>query len=328
MIILLLTVLVISITIIIIGLLLSPRFHESEPTRISYAGRAGRVGRVNRNVSARRASAALYGDGRRRPSFEYGYHSGISLADLMNVRNLFAPRPGEPTPWLGIALILLTLCITGVFLFRTFFASSALLVQQSWPDLAASKKPPVTASSSQPDFPGLIGASQSLVRLNQLDPAQYGSQQEYNLWAYSTCSAASMTEVINSYDSYYHMGRQYRITDILKVEASLNAITPQLGLLEPTGIDRTVARFNFQVTWLNNPSLDELIKVANSGRPIIVNFPPDRWSGGHLLVVRGGNSNYVYLADSSRLNMQSMARQTFLKYWAGFAAIMTPVGKK
>jgi ABC-type bacteriocin/lantibiotic exporter with double-glycine peptidase domain len=166
------------------------------------------------------------------------------------------------------------------------------------------------------------------MRINQLDASQYSSSQEYNLWAYSTCSTASMTEVINAYDSYYHMGRQYRITDILKVEASIHEITPDLGLLQPTGLDRTAARFNFQVTWLNNPSLDQLIKVAASGRPIIVNFPPDRWSGGHLLVVRGGNSKYVYLADSSRLNMQAMARPTFLKYWAGFAAVMTPINKK
>ena len=46
--------------------------------------------------------------------------------------------------------------------------------------------------------------------------------------------------------------------------------------------------------------------------------------GGHLLVVIGGNKDYVYLADSSRLNMRAMDRKTFLKYWVGFAVVATP----
>ncbi|HYU73715.1 MAG TPA: hypothetical protein VEL31_13630, partial [Ktedonobacteraceae bacterium] len=46
----------------------------------------------------------------------------------------------------------------------------------------------------------------------------------------------------------------------------------------------------------------------------------------HILVVRGGDSTYVYLADSSRLNMQAMLHATFTKYWAGFAVVVYPNG--
>ncbi|MBA2678003.1 MAG: glucosaminidase domain-containing protein, partial [Ktedonobacteraceae bacterium] len=67
-----------------------------------------------------------------------------------------------------------------------------------------------------------------------------------------------------------------------------------------------------------------LIQTANSGTPVIINFPPSRWAGGHFLVAIGGNANYVYLADSSRLNMRAMDHQTFLKYWAGLAVVVTP----
>ena len=67
-----------------------------------------------------------------------------------------------------------------------------------------------------------VNASQRLVRISQLDPNQYSSTGEYNTWAYSACSAASMTEVFNAY------GHHYRITDILKVEAQLGEITPAL----------------------------------------------------------------------------------------------------
>ena len=46
---------------------------------------------------------------------------------------------------------------------------------------------------------GQLNASQQLVRVSQLDPAQYSSSEEYNTWAYSACSAAAMTEVFNAY---------------------------------------------------------------------------------------------------------------------------------
>lgn len=164
----------------------------------------------------------------------------------------------------------------------------------------------------------LIGASKVLERISQLDPGQYSSPEEYKTWRDSTCSAAAMTEVINAY------GHHYRLTNILHVEARLGEITPALGLMEPVGIDRTVARFGFTTWWLTRPSLAQVIYVANHGRPVIVGFPPSRWAGGHLLIVIGGNSNYVYTADSSSLNMQIVTHRYFLQYWRGFAVVVRP----
>ena len=161
-------------------------------------------------------------------------------------------------------------------------------------------------------------ASQNLMRLSQLDPAQYNSTQEFQLWAYSACSTASMTEVFDSY------GRHYRITDVLKVESQIGEITPQLGLLEDIGIQRTATHFGFKTTWGHNLSLDQIIAVANSGKPVIVSFPPDRYAGGHLLVVTGGNSNIVKLADLSLWNRKVLSRAQFMNWWEGFYAIVTP----
>ena len=127
-----------------------------------------------------------------------------------------------------------------------------------------------------------------------------------------------MTEVINAY------GHHYRVTDILKVESQIGEITPELGLVEEVGIARTVARFGFKTAWGHNLSLDNVIDIANHGRPVIVGWPPDRYAGGHLLVVTGGNSNYVYLADSSSYNYHSLSRHKFLSWWEGFSAIVTP----
>jgi ABC-type bacteriocin/lantibiotic exporter with double-glycine peptidase domain len=156
------------------------------------------------------------------------------------------------------------------------------------------------------------------MRLGQLDPAQYGSTQQYNTWAYSACSSASMTEVMNAY------GHKYRITDILTVEARIHEITPELGLLEESGIQHTGEQFGFKTTWGHNLSLDQVIAAANHGTPVIVSFPPAKYAGGHILVVRGGNASTVYLADSSRLNWTQLTRARFMQLWGGFSAIMTP----
>jgi len=181
----------------------------------------------------------------------------------------------------------------------------------------ASSAPAATATAAA-DSPVLHGASLRLVRVGQVDPSEYNTQQEFNTWAYSACSAAAMTEVINAY------GYEFRVIDILKVESRLHEITPELGLLEDVGIARTVAQFGFKTSWGHNFTLDQVIAVANSGTPVIVSFPPDRYAGGHLLVVKGGSGNYVYLADSSLYNRLSLTRSDFMKWWGGFYAIVTP----
>jgi len=171
-------------------------------------------------------------------------------------------------------------------------------------------------------------ASQVLTRINQSDLNQYSSQAEHDTWWPSTCSTASLVEVMNSY------GRQYKITDVLKVESHIGAITVDSGLLYPDGIDQTAKQFGFTTNTLKDPSLDQIIDMANKGQPVIVNFPPETWPGGHFLVVLGGETidgtHLVHLADSSKLNMQYMKVGTpsqwgtFLYYWKGLAKVLTP----
>jgi len=174
------------------------------------------------------------------------------------------------------------------------------------------------ASTTDVQTAAHMNASQQLVRISQLDPAQYGSPAEFTTWAYSACSAAAMTEVFNAY------GRHYRVTDVLQVEAQIGEITPQLGLVRPEGIQNTAAQFGFKTTWGNSWTLDQIIDRANHGEPVIVSFPPDRYDGGHILDVIGGSSTTVYLADTSLWNRHSLSRSQFLAWWEGYAAVVTP----
>ena len=319
MIILLIMILAIALCFIVAGLFLTPRSSVPPSRSVSYAARSG-ARRSDQQPTIRRTAQITARA--RRPYLEVEPEPWTGFVGSFNIGRIWRSYSGDKGPWVGITLILIVAFCISLFLFKTFLPGSGMLVATSWPDAAtAATPPPANASANDVNaspFATLSGASKALVRINQLDPVQYNSQQDYNTWAYSTCSSASMTVVINSY------GHHYRIADILKVEAGIHEITPDLGLLEPTGIDRTVAQFGFKTYWLSNTSLNNVIKVANQGHPVIVGFPPALWSGGHLLVVRGGNSQDVYLADSSRLNMQVMARATFMKYWAGFAVVAMP----
>lgn len=167
-----------------------------------------------------------------------------------------------------------------------------------------------------------------VVRLSQLDQAQYASEQEYTTWAYSACSAAAMTEVLNAY------GHQYHIHDILAVESQLIRpgssppeayITPEQGLTSDAGIAATMQQFGFGTTWGEQWTLAEVLVAANSGTPVIVSWPPDRYAGGHLVVITGGTTTTLTLADSSAYNRQTLSVTQFLAWWGGFAAVSTPL---
>lgn len=295
-----------------------PRPLKQRSSSYVYSGYRSRTGYITSAQLARQTQA------RTRALTPVGSNLVWSeILSSLNVGRLFGrPRAGEPTPWLGIALVLIATFGICLVMVHPFARGGAVLIGLN-ADLPAGTTPAAVTNSKttqQLNLP-MSGASKVLVRVNQLDVAQYASKAEYDTWAYSACSAASMTEVINSYESNHH---RYRVTDILKVEAGLNQISPDLGLLSPSGIDKTVDKFGYKAIHLNNPSLDTILKIGNNGNPVIVDFPPDRWSGGHILIVRGGDSQYVYLADSSMLNMQAMKRDKFMQYWAGFAVLVLP----
>ncbi len=223
-------------------------------------------------------------------------------------------RGDGSTNWTTTIITLVAIFLLSLYLLNGLLPSHPLIGLVPFYSNTSS----TSSTSSGQNAPEMYGASAALARLGQLDPAQYETAAQYNTWAMSACSAASMTEVINAY------GHHYRIIDILKVESQLGEITPTLGLTESIGIQRTMAQFGFQTTWGNNLSLDQVINIANHGRPVIVDFPPSKYAGGHLLVLIGGNANYVYLADTSSFDRHSLTRAQFMQWWAGFSAIATP----
>jgi hypothetical protein len=166
------------------------------------------------------------------------------------------------------------------------------------------------STSSQP----LDGtASSRIIRVDSADRSQYNTDYQWHVWSFSSCSGIAMEEVMNAY------GRHLIAADVLQVEANLGVWNSYSGL---TGGEKGVAEaanyFGFKAVPNPPRTLQDLINVTNKGFPVIVGFPD------HILVVRGGDSNYIYLVDSAPANRTVMTHQQFLGVWDNFSVELIP----
>jgi hypothetical protein len=156
-------------------------------------------------------------------------------------------------------------------------------------------------------------ASIRIVRVDSGDRRQYYTDYQWRVWAYSSCSGISMEEVMNAY------GRHLIAADVLQVEANLGVWNVYEGLTGgEAGIAATANYYGFKAVPNPPRTLQDLINVTNRGFPVIVGIP------GHILVVRGGDSNYVYLVDSAPANRTVLTHQQFLDLWDNFSVELVP----
>lgn len=174
-----------------------------------------------------------------------------------------------------------------------------------------------TASQQAPGTP--LTASQRLVRIDSADRSQYFNDYQWRVWSYTSCSGISMEMVMNAY------GRHFIAADLLQEELNLGVWSVYSGLLQENGIALTAAHFGFNASLSHARTLNDVINISNKGYPVIVSVRDSfYYPGGHLFVIRGGDSSYVYIADSSPANFQHMTHAMFLGMWQGFSAVLTP----
>ena len=156
-------------------------------------------------------------------------------------------------------------------------------------------------------------ASTRIVRVDSAQRDQYYNDYQYQTWSYSSCSGISLEEVMNAY------GHHYIAADVLQVEQNMGVWNTSQGLTggEPA-MGRVAAHFGFQTNANPPRTLADLIAVANKGTPVIVGSP------AHIMVIKGGDANYVYAVDSSPVNRQAMTYDQFLSFWDGFSVLITP----
>ena len=174
-----------------------------------------------------------------------------------------------------------------------------------------------TTTTSNASFP--LTASERLVRVDSSARNQYYTPYQWQVWSYSSCSGIAMEMVMNAY------GRHLIAADVLQEELNMGVWDVNLGLLREDGINSTAAYFGFNTSATHTRTLQNILAISNQGSPVIVSVRDSYYfPGGHIFVVRGGDSNSVYIADSSPHNFQSMTYSTFLAMWQGFSAVLTP----
>ena len=169
---------------------------------------------------------------------------------------------------------------------------------------------------------------------SQGDKTQYNNKDpEWSLWHYSACSGCAMAALMDAYSATLK-GRPLNCGDVLEVEYRLSVYNPvnEWGLItgEPDELAQTAAQFGFTGYYTQKLSLDDLITLANAGIPSIVRIP------SHVLILTGGDSQNVFLADSGGLHLAKVTRHQFLhglpgsrlyagqSWMAGWYIILTP----
>ena len=156
-------------------------------------------------------------------------------------------------------------------------------------------------------------ASSRIIRVDSAVRGQYYSDYQWQVWSWSSCSGISMEEVMDAY------GRHLIAADVLQVESDLGVWDTYNGLTGgEAGIAKAASYFGFRAVPNPPRTVQDLIAVANKGFPVIVGVP------GHILVVRGGDSNNVYLVDSAPADRTIMSRAEFANWWDNFSVELLP----
>ena len=189
-------------------------------------------------------------------------------------------------------------------------------------------------------IPGSSNASQLVVRLNSADGKQYYVAQ-FPGWSYASCSGMAMAMVMNAYGKHVIAG------DVLQAEYNLGVWDPTDGLhllpMPNDAITQTAAlpQFQFNASVSQTRTLSNILAIANGGEPVIVgighapfviNGRMEDFSAGHYLVVTGGDSTHVFLADSSLADLTSISYSDFETLWTAnpdngrptYSAVLTP----
>jgi hypothetical protein len=176
---------------------------------------------------------------------------------------------------------------------------------------------PATLGTAAP--PVAVLAAQRLVRISQLDPAQYVSAAQYDAWNNAACAAGALTMVLDAYGQHLIIGQ------VIPLFGSF--ISANGGLLDDQGFVYAAEQAHFGVSLSHSRTLAQVIAIANSGLPVIVGVrSPDLFPAGHFMVVLGGNAQVMRFAESSSANIQWMARDRFTAMWEGQSAVIAPPG--
>ncbi|HLJ80127.1 MAG TPA: hypothetical protein VKT52_01495 [Ktedonobacterales bacterium] len=156
-------------------------------------------------------------------------------------------------------------------------------------------------------------------------PDLYDSYQQFSDWWDAACSAAVMSEVLTAWSvQHVTIGK---MIDVMQPDISLNG-----GLLTTHGFMRGAAAFGFRADISQSLTYKQMEYITNTlGLPIIVNVRISYgyyhfFSGGHFLVMTGGDDQGLRIVDSSEYYIHYLPKDTFDSMFTGVTAVIVPNG--
>jgi len=214
-------------------------------------------------------------------------------------------------PWNGLRLML-ALCAVAFALVTSFttYREASQPLMDSWNASAGAHDARLITTLVKPETQGTR-------------PDLYDSVAQFNDWWNAACSAAVMSEVLTAWGApHATIGK---LIDVMQPDISLNG-----GLLRQQGFQRGAAAFNYRADISWHLTYNQMRYLTNTlGLPVIVNVRISYgyyhfFSGGHFLVMTGGDSQGLSIVDSSEYYIKYLPIGTFNSMFTGMTVVIVP----
>ena len=155
----------------------------------------------------------------------------------------------------------------------------------------------------------------------------YDSYAQFQLWGGAACSAAAFSEVLTAY-GVHDATIGHEIDEFGKY------IDPNWGLLNRHAFAIIAARHGLRADESTSWSYNQIVYVSQQlGLPVIVNVRISYgyysfFSGGHFLVVVGGDAQGLAIVDSSEYYIHYLPKDVFYQMFTGYTAAIAPASDK
>lgn len=154
-------------------------------------------------------------------------------------------------------------------------------------------------------------------------PDLYDTYAQFQEWGGAACSAAALSEVLTAY-GVRSATIGHEIDELGKY------IDPNWGLLNRHAFAIVAAKHGLRADESNSWTYNQLVYVTQQlGIPVIVNVRISYgyysfFSGGHFLVVVGGDSQGLAIVDSSEYYIHYLPKDVFYQMFTGYSAAIAP----
>ncbi len=249
---------------------------------------------------------------------------GLSTDSVPNLVAYRAPRlPARRAPAYTQALVRSASSPWNVV--RAIFAVTAIFIA-IWTSLTIVGEPAQPLMSFQTDV-GSANAGKVISQVHAYTQLRrsdlYDSMAQFNAWGGAACSAAATAEVLTAWGV-----ANMTIGSVIDEMGSY--ISPNAGLLSYTGFERVAGKHGFRGDFSESLSYSDILYITNTlGIPLIVNVRQSYgyyhyFSGGHFLVVTGGDSQGLRIVDSSLYFVQYLPKSVFYGMFTGRTELFVP----